>query len=228
MEGPVMTDEPRERPALPPYLPYRTFRSYIEGLRASGIPAVIDRTVMRNRSGAEQTGLLGTLQFLGLITASGKPTDGLKTLVEATGEDQRKIFHDVLVMAYPFLMSGGFRLESATPSQMQTAFGEAGLSGGTIQKAIAFFLAAAQEAQIPMSSYLKVRAPRGASSRRRPKSASGRGNSTVEADSSEQPVMTSQKSEYQMLFDILDTDSMDDEEQKAVWTLIRFLKKRNG
>src|SRR6266478_5192805 len=59
----------REPLPTPPYLPFRTFKSYIESLSSSGIPAKIDRTVLRSRSGSEQTMILASLRYLGLISA---------------------------------------------------------------------------------------------------------------------------------------------------------------
>lgn len=162
-----MANEKQDRLIPPPYLPYRTFRGYVEGLKEAGIPAKIDRSVLRNRSGTEQTMLLNALQYLGLITNDGTPTPALTQLVAADGEEHQKVLRDLLTMRYMFLFADGFNLENATPAMVQDAFRNAGVTGDTIRKAMAFFLAAAQEAQIPLSSYLKVRPGRPVGSQRR-------------------------------------------------------------
>ena len=43
----------------PPYLAFRTFRHFLDGLRASGIPGRIDRSVMSSLSGGAQSALIG-------------------------------------------------------------------------------------------------------------------------------------------------------------------------
>lgn len=216
------------KPSPPPYLPYRTFRGYIQGLKASGVPAKIDRSVLRNRSGGEQTMILNTLQYLGMITTDGTPTPNLTELVSAAdGPDYQKVLRDVLMTRFIFLFGDGFYLESATPSMVKDAFSQAGVSGDTVRKAVAFFLAAAQDAQIPLSSYLKGRA--GRTIQRRRQRPIGQANGEIQNEASPAPGATTKpKSLFQTLIDILDTENMTDEEQQAVWTLIRYLKKKGG
>ena len=43
---------------LPPYLSYKTFETFIEGLKV-GMPGRIDRSVMKTLSGANQSWLMG-------------------------------------------------------------------------------------------------------------------------------------------------------------------------
>lgn len=221
-----MATQKQERP-IPPYLPFRTFLGYVDGLRTSGIPAKIDRSVLRNRSGAEQTMIINAFQYLGLITSDGAPTPALLSLVNAEeGLVRTKALSDLLVMRYMFLFCDGFNLNTATPAMVKQAFAEQGVGGDTIRKSMAFFLAAAQEAQIPISPYLKVRPGRPAGSQRRQR---GMHPSNGEAANSRpivMPVVATSKTPFQTLIDILDPESMDKTEQEAVWTLIRYLKKQ--
>ena len=63
------------RKRLPPYISYRTFRNFLEGLQ-QGIPARIDRSYWGDRfSGSTGTQLLSGLRFLGLIDAGSTPTN---------------------------------------------------------------------------------------------------------------------------------------------------------
>src|SRR3972149_5252224 len=217
-----MADEKTETRPTPPYLPYRTLKGYIEGLKASGLPGKIDRTILRNRSGTGQTLLLKALEYLGMITGDGTPTQVLQHIVTCTDNAERELFlRDVLMARYPFLFNEGFSLQNATPSLIQPAFEKAtGISGDTTRKVVAFFLAAAQDAQLPISSYLKVRPGRPAGGQRR-RMRAGQPNGI---DSTVPSVITPPsgalhlspgppKSHYQMLIDILDP-SMEKEEQE--------------
>jgi hypothetical protein len=211
-----------DRVIPPPYIPYRTFKGYLDGMKQSGIPGKIDRSVLRNRSGAEQTMLINALAYLRLISDNGIPMEALGELVNAEGPDRQKVLRSVLMTRYPFLFSDKINLNNAVPSQLSAAFGEAGVSGDTIRKAVAFFLAAAEDAAIPLSSYLKVKPGRAAGSRRRRVGSNG----DVLTDPTGPP--PSHKTLFQTLIDILDPDTMDEAEQQAVWTLIRYLKKQEA
>src|SRR5438128_10488002 len=97
-----MTEETKAPPAVPPYVPYRTFRNFIDSLK-QGIPARIDRSVMSSMSGALQSQLTGALRYLGLITVSGQPTSYLPTLVNSEGPDRAKLLRAIIAKSYPFL-----------------------------------------------------------------------------------------------------------------------------
>jgi len=218
--------EANDRPTLPPYLPYRTFKGYLDGLKMSGIPAKIDRSILRNRSGTEQAMLINTLQYLGLIRTDGTPTEALVDLVGEEGEERQKRLRTVLMLRYPLLFdNAAFNLRTATPAMIQGLFHEIGVTGDTVRKAVAFFLAAAAEAGVEVSPYLKVRAPRGASQRRKRGAApNGNGEDTPRATTPR--IEQKPQSAYDALIGILDPNTMDEKELEAVWVLIRYLKKR--
>ena len=68
--------------AVPPYVPYRSFRNFIDTLK-QGIPARIDRSVMGTMSGALQSQLTTTLKYLDLIAPTGQPKEALAKLVNS-------------------------------------------------------------------------------------------------------------------------------------------------
>jgi hypothetical protein len=154
---------------IPPYVPFKTFKSFISGLREMGaVPGRIDRSLMYNQSGAVQGQLMAALKYLDLITANGTPTDYLKKLVGATeGAEQKTALRDVLTHSYGFLFgTTDFDPRHATSSQLSHAFSETGATGETVRKCVAFLLLAAQDAEMPLSPYFKTtRAPRGSGSR---------------------------------------------------------------
>lgn len=140
----------------PPYLPYRTLRNFFDSLRV-GIPGKIDRSVLKNLSGSAQSMLIGALRYFELISQDGKPTHTLERLVQAEGADRQKLLQELLKHHYPFILNDGINLQNATPKMLQEAFTNAGVSGDTTRKAMAFFLSAAKDSGMTLSSYLKVR-----------------------------------------------------------------------
>src|SRR5437899_739999 len=106
---------------IPPYVPYRTFRNFIDALRASGVPARIDRSVLATMSGATQGQLIAALRFLNLITANGTPTGKLEGVVKE-GPAQKQGMRELLMASYPFLFGTQFNLKAATPGQLSSAF----------------------------------------------------------------------------------------------------------
>jgi hypothetical protein len=140
---------------VPPYVPYRSFRNFIDGLK-QGIPGRIDRSVMPSMSGALQSQLSAALRYLELITVAGHPMPPLLQLVNSEGPERAKVMRDLVHSAYPFLFDKDkFDLMSATPRMLEEQFSHAGAGGGTIDKCINFFLAAAKEAEIALSPHFK-------------------------------------------------------------------------
>jgi len=139
---------------VPPYAPYRSFRNYLESLK-QGIPSQIDRSVMRNMSGALQSQISATMRYLGLIGASGHPTDRLARIVNSEGNERTAILQDIAKASYPFLFQK-FDLKTATPNMLANMFSDMNASGGTVGKCMTFFIALAKEAQIPLSPHLLV------------------------------------------------------------------------
>ena len=51
----------------PPYVAFKTFKSFIKMLSANGVPSEIDKSMMDGMSGSTQSQLSATLRFLGLV-----------------------------------------------------------------------------------------------------------------------------------------------------------------
>src|ERR1700691_4993636 len=88
------SEGPDPHKLVPPYAPYRSFRNYLESLK-QGIPSQIDRSVMRNMSGALQSQLSAALKYLGLVNAVGQPTDRLSRIVHSEGVERSNALRDV-------------------------------------------------------------------------------------------------------------------------------------
>ncbi len=207
--------------ALPPYVPYKTFSTFLDGLKIA-LPAEIDRSVMPTFSGAMQGQLLNSLRYLDLIDEEGLPDLLLHDLVKHKGDEEKSAHRSIIKNAYKFLF-GNFNLLTSTPRMLEQAFVSAGAQGDTVRKCVAFFLSYAKANALPMSPHLK--APRARATGRRKRGTNGTGTG-IGQHTPEPPASVSEKSMSQLLLDILDLKGMTDIEQQAVWTLIKFLKKQ--
>jgi hypothetical protein len=224
-----MPENPRK--LTPPYVPWRTFETYVEGLKAFGpaLPNVIDRDSMRTFSGATQSWLLSSLRYLNMIDDDGVPRPRLKQIVDATPEQRRDFYKQVISAEYKFLE--GINLQGATPKQIESAFESAGASGDTVRKSIGFFIGMAKAAGIPLSPLIgKTR--RRPTNGGTPKTKKTKTPATRTSQEWKQPPIVDQPqakaTPFQVLYELLDPDLMDDAEQQAVWTLLRFIKKQDG
>ncbi len=152
---------------IPPYVSYRTFSNFLAELRARGIPSRIDRSVMAHKSGTIQSQLLLTLHYLGLVKGSGLITPRLQKLLESEEAERKALLREILQTSYDFAFDRTFGLKTATSHQAEELFQKTGASGETVRRCIAFFLAAAKDSGIPVSSYIKPHGRRKSTSRKR-------------------------------------------------------------
>jgi len=218
-----MNDEKEVRTKfLPPYVPWKSFLSFLEGLKVA-IPSHIDRSVQSSMSGGMFAALIKSLSAMKLIDSESKPTELLENLVSATGEGRQEIFREIFGDTYSFLIDYGIDISQTTYEKLNKALGETGATGDTIKKCRSFLIALVREANIDLSPYLKKtrRRPATGRSTKKTKPKSGArsdgdsGDSTIE-----------EKSFEQVLLEMLDPENMTEEEQKAIWTLLLYLKKQ--
>jgi hypothetical protein len=185
-------DKGRKR--LPPYVSYRTFQNFLEGLQ-QGIPARIDRSYWSDRlSGGTGVQLMSALRFLRLIDANNVPTSQLKLLAAAKGSQRAEILKQVANEAFSFLMQGSLDLQSSTYAQFQEAFDNTfELTDGVSRKCVKFFVEMASAAGMPLSPFIskRLRSARSSSgTKTMPKKMEGRANrkSTVPQHPEEIPL----------------------------------------
>ena len=137
----------------PPYLPYLTFKNFVAWLETDGIPIRFDRSAWEKKySGSTGPQLLSGLRFLGLLDGEA-PTEKLEKLVDAQGEERNEVLGEILKASYDTI---DFSLLSrATPNMLREALSEYGIAGDTVRKAESFFVNAAKDIDIPMSSNLR-------------------------------------------------------------------------
>jgi hypothetical protein len=159
---------------VPPYLPYKTFINFVDGLKVA-MPARIDKSIMGSMAGGVQSQLVGALKYLKLIGQNDVPSDRLVRLANSEGPEREKVLREVLTSSYIFLFKDGIDLQRATPKLVDEHFENAGVSGDTVRKCVAFFLAAAKATAIPLSHHLAnvKRGPRPGGQRTRRTSTGG-------------------------------------------------------
>lgn len=181
-----MAQEQSDTRAIPPYVPYKTFRSFLESLRAA-MPDRIDRSLMGTMSGATQGQLISALRFLGVIAETGAPTQALKSLVTAEGQDRQEALQTVISKAYEDVFED-VNLETGTYRQLHEAFAATGAQGDTVRKCIAFWLLASRDADLSVSPHFSVRGSRAATRSIAPRRRKASQRPVTIDDDSEQPV----------------------------------------
>jgi len=208
----------------PPYTSYRTFRTFIEDLREHGLPSRVDRSVLTRFSGVVGAQLTHALRFLGLVEDEGRPTELLSALVKADEAGRwPEALLDLLRREYAPIFA--IDLETATPSHFNEAFRKAfPAADAVVQKCVTFFLYAAKDAGVKISGrVLKGRKPRSLTPRRRP--AAPTPAKTQEAAPPPQPPQrVDDRKPSEFLLAHLDPKEMDDEQQAAVWTLLKYFR----
>jgi len=188
--------------------------------------------VLTRFSGVVGTQLTHALRFLGLIDDDGRPAERLKALVKVhgTGSWSEKLLE---LLGHEYAPMFAIDLETATPSHFNEAFRRAfPAADAVVQKCVTFFLYAANDAGVKISGrVLKGRKPRSLTPHRKPaKPASARSPiKEFEAGPPQPQPVTSRaegKTPSEMLLTHLDPNEMDDEQQAAVWTLLKYFKAR--
>lgn len=160
----------KSRKSLPPYVSYRTFLNFVEGLQP-GIPARIDRSYWGERySGSNGTQLMTALRFLKLIDSNGTPTTRLRQLVSSRGTQRADTLKQIGHSAFDFLSEGTLDPQVATYAQLEEAFYSTyQVTGDVARKCTKFFISLQSDAGMPLSSFIlnKSRAMRASSGGKR-------------------------------------------------------------
>lgn len=157
-----MEQDKTQKNPVPPYISYKTFKNFIEGLKV-GIPSRIDKSLMGNMAGSIQGQILATLTYLHLIDSKGIPTDKLVNLVNSEGAEKQKILKDILHSSYKFIFFDGFDLGTSTSRHLEEQFNKAGVSGDTTRKCVGFLIGIGKDAGVKLSPHIqqKKRGPKG-------------------------------------------------------------------
>ena len=141
------------RVASPPYIPYLTFKNFIQWLEADGVPLRFDRSAWEKKySGSTGPQLLTGLRFLGLLKGEA-PTPELERLIGARGKERGILLREIFEHSYSAINFE--ELPRATPGMLRTWIESYGIDGDTVRKAESFFVNAAKDLDIQVSNALR-------------------------------------------------------------------------
>jgi hypothetical protein len=156
---------------LPPYVSYRTFLNFIEGLQQT-MPARIDRSYWGERlSGSTGTQLVSALHFLDLIDINGFPTLKLRQLVASKGNQHTEIIKQIAHESYAFFFQSQVDPQAATYAQLEEAFHDNyQIASDVARKSIKFFIGLASDGGMKLSPFVtkKSRVLRSAGTLKKP------------------------------------------------------------
>jgi hypothetical protein len=140
--------------SFPPYLPFATFLSAVQNLRAHGLPDNVDKTAWPSKSWGDQVLIVNALKFLGLIDEAGNTQEDLKALVDTqeNSDEEKRLLGDALRSKYSKAFE--LNLKTATIGQILEVIGQYGPTGETKKRGARFFLKAAHYCKIPLSTRL--------------------------------------------------------------------------
>lgn len=136
-----------------PYVSFQMMLNTAERMRTEGIPARVDRSYLGNASGTSKAQYLAAVKALQFLDAELKPTPDYIVFVQEP-EARPAMVKNLLTRFYAPALALG---TNATQQQLDEVFrDEYGISGSTVRKAIAFFLAAAKYAGVELSPHFTV------------------------------------------------------------------------
>jgi hypothetical protein len=152
-----MTDSTTKIPS-PPYVSFKTFTTLLDQLKeAKLVPDQIDRSFLKNFSGAAQSELQLALKFFGFTDENYRVKPALEDFAFASNSDRKSKLAELLVLRYDFVLKNpSINIEKATTNQVADAFRTKQLSGSTLSRAVSFFIAAAKETGIKIPEHLKA------------------------------------------------------------------------
>ncbi len=171
-----------KKPHSPPYVAFKTFGNFVNSLKIT-LPGRIDRSVMHTMSGGAQSHIMASLRSMDLISGHGIPTEVFRELVNSEGEARKKALLSAIKIGFPFLFDGSIDLSSATGKQLLERFDSAPLTGNTLRRSVAFFLAAAKDAGLNLSPYFsKIQSRSGTPVKRQPANGTSSASATFDED----------------------------------------------
>lgn len=140
-----MNETAEQRQPAAAYIPWKTLETATEALSASGVPRRLDRSAFPTFSGSMKGWIISAFEFLGFIDGDGRVQPRLDEWV-ADPDRRREIMAAILREKYPAVVK--LAELRGTPNQFREEIEKLRVSGTTSQKAVRFFLAAAQFAEI--------------------------------------------------------------------------------
>jgi hypothetical protein len=213
-----------------PYSNFSAFINFINKLKDTDVPSRIDPSVFGKASGSISYSIIATLKSLKLINADGIPNPTLSFFVKASETDRKEKMKGILRDGYPTLWSSTFDLTKVTAGQFDEHLRSSyDVRGSTVDKAAAFFIAAANFAEEPISPHLKARKAVAASPSSKKSSKQRRKDTDDAVDEEIQdddpPPEIAKPLEYQLI-DLMSEPDIEDEIKASIWNLVQYLMKK--
>jgi len=208
----------------PPAFSFTTLVNFLDGFKDGSVPSHIDKSVYPSTMSFSNKAVMpGALKFLGLISESNVPEPIFHELVKADEAGKVELWRQIISDKYQFLFEG-LDIKKTTTAVVMDRFKAQNISGDTVRKAITFFLHAAKVAKMEVSQHVKAPKPAFRKTKKE-KSDSVDSQKEINQDAGTGKGVEKKiyRKPYDVLIDIMDK-KMTDEEQQAVWTLIRYLK----
>lgn len=156
----MKAEKSQETTQFPPYVPFKTLKTFIERLHGTAVPPAIDPSLLRHMSGSGKSQLMSCLRFLDLVGSGGTVTDKFRNLIKSYKTDTwASTLNACLVDSYHTII-GDVDLDTGTDTQLVTAFKQRGnVEGQVLDKAKRFFLSALTEAGVKYSPHFGARKP---------------------------------------------------------------------
>lgn len=141
-----------------PYIPFKTFDTFIERLHSTAVPPMIDGSLLHTMSGSMKSQLLSSLRFLNLIDMQNNVQESMHDLIKSYKSDTwSDTLKEVVAIAYSDVINN-VNLDSGTAQQLDVAFkNNYNVDGQVLEKAVRFYLATLEECGIKYSPHFKVR-----------------------------------------------------------------------
>ena len=179
----MSTDTVVEESLSAPYVGFPTFKNFIKMLADVGIPTTIDKSVMSNLSGGNQSHLIKTLKFLGLTDQDGVPTDELNSLVESVETPNwPEVLGGIVQGSYSDIVSE-IDVSKASSNDLDKCFERLGFRASSLDKVVRFYVACLKDSGCQVSSFIEKRKAR-ATRKRTP---NGNTNGNAKAKSNPNP-----------------------------------------
>lgn len=123
------------------------------------VPARIDRSYWGETiSGSTGIQLMSALRFLSLIDEAGRPSNQLRQLAQARGDQQAAALVEIASQSYSFVLKSPLYNKDATYDQLVECFQDSfQLNPDVCRKCIKFFVSLAADARIPLSPFMTKR-----------------------------------------------------------------------
>lgn len=133
------------------YIPFATLLTAIETLE-QGLPSRLHKSVWASFSGGVQAQVISAFKFLRLIDDAGNVQPALHGLIDDR-EKRNESLREVIADAYPAIIT--LAQENSSQNDLEEAMRKYGVQGMTLDKAIRFYLQAADVVGLPTSPHWK-------------------------------------------------------------------------